>query len=167
MSWLNDLGRDVLSARRVLARNRMFTLIAVVTLALGIGANTAIFSVVHSVLRPCCPCKDADRIVGLYYHQPVEESPNGVPRRLRVGLSVANLIELRQRTRAISHAGASTLSFMIMTGEETTRLEGARMSPAMFQMFGVRPLLGRVFDDTDEALGADPVVILSHATWRQ
>jgi putative ABC transport system permease protein len=168
MRWLNDLGRDILSARRVLARNRMFTLIAVVTLALGIGANTAIFSVVHSVLLRPLPYKDADRIVGLYYHQPAEESPNGVPRRLRVGLSVANLIELRQRTRAISHAGASTLSFMIMTGgEETTRLEGARMSPAMFQMFGVRPLLGRVFDDTDEALGADPVVILSHATWRR
>ncbi|HEX2341209.1 MAG TPA: ABC transporter permease [Vicinamibacterales bacterium] len=168
MSWLNDLGRDVLSARRVLARNRMFTLIAVVTVALGIGANTAIFSVVHSVLLRPLPYKDADRIVGLYYHQPVEESPNGVPRRLRVGLSVANLIELRQRTRAISHAGASTLSFMIMTGgEETTRLEGARMSPAMFQMRGVRPLLGRVFDETDEALGADPVVILSHATWRR
>ena len=126
MSWLNDLGRDVLSARRVLARNRMFTLIAVVTLALGIGANTAIFSVVHSVsLRPL-PYKDADRIVGLYYHQPVEESPNGVPRRLRVGLSVANLIELRQRTRAISHAGASTLSFMIMTGEARRPASKAR-----------------------------------------
>jgi putative ABC transport system permease protein len=168
MRWLADLGRDLLGARRALARNRTFTLVAVVTLALGIGANTAIFSVVHSVLVRPLPYKDADRLVGLYYHQPAEESPNGVPRRLRVGLSVANLIELRQRTRVISHAGASTLSFMIMTGgEETSRLEGARVSPAMFQMFGVPPLLGRLFDERDEALGADPVVILSHATWRR
>jgi putative ABC transport system permease protein len=105
------------------ARNPMFTIVAVVTLALGIGANTAIFSVVHSVLLRPLPYTHADRIVGLYYHQPAEESPTGVPRRLRIGLSVADLIELRQRTRAITHAGASTLSFMIVTGDtETIRL---------------------------------------------
>jgi putative ABC transport system permease protein len=168
MSLLKDLRRDVLNARRMFARNPIFTTVAIVTLALGIGANTAIFSVVHSVLLRPLPYKDADRLVGLYVHQPAEESPTGVPRRLRVGLSVADLIELRQRTRAITHAGASTLSFMIVTGgDETIRLEGARFSPALLQMMGVRPLLGRVFDEADEALGADPVLILSYSTWRR
>ena len=168
MRWLKDLRRDVLNARRMFARNPIFTTVAIVTLALGIGANTAIFSVVHSVLLRSLPYKDADRLVGLYVHQPAEESPTGVPRRLRVGLSVADLIELRQRTRAITHAGASTLSFMIVTGgNETIRLEGARFSPALLQMMGVRPLLGRVFDEADEALGADPVLILSYSTWRR
>ncbi|MGH9330250.1 MAG: ABC transporter permease [Vicinamibacterales bacterium] len=166
--WLEDLRRDTHNAVRALGRNPAFTTVAVLTLALGIGANTAIFSVLNSVLLRPLPYEDGDRLVGLYFHQPAEESPTGAPRRLRVDLSVPQLIELRQRTRAISHAGALNLSFMTMTGGgETTRLEGARVSPAVFQMLGVRPLLGRVFDHGDEALGADPVVILSHATWRR
>jgi putative ABC transport system permease protein len=168
MHWLRDLGRDIFSALRVLGRNPAFTIVAVVTLALGIGANTAIFSVVHSVLLRPLPYKDADRLVRLYFNQTASESPTGVPRRLTTGLSVSDLIELRRRTRAISHAGASIPSFMIMTGGgETTRLEGARVSPAIFHMQGARPLLGRLFDEADEALGADPVVILSQATWRR
>jgi putative ABC transport system permease protein len=166
--WIEDLRRDTRGAVRALGRNRAFALVGILTLALGVGANTAIFSVVHSVLMRPLPYGDADRIVGLYLNQPAAESPTGVPRRLRIGLSVPDLIELRQRTRAISHAGVSTLSFMTMTnGEETIRLEGARVSPDIFQMLGVRPLLGRIFDDADEALGAEPVVILSHALWRR
>jgi putative ABC transport system permease protein len=166
--WIEDLRRDTRGAVRALGRNRAFTVVGILTLALGIGANTAIFSVVYSVLIRPLPYADADRLVGLYMNQPASESPTSAPRRLRVGLSVPDLIELRQRTRAISHAGVSTLSFMTMTsGEETVRLEGARISPAIFQMLGVRPLLGRVFDDGDEALGAEPLVILSHGLWRR
>jgi putative ABC transport system permease protein len=168
MIWLEDLRRDAGNALRALVRNPAFTIVAILTLALGIGANVAIFSVVHSVLLRPLSYKDADRLVGLYLNQSAAESPTGAPRRLRIGLSVADLIELRRRTQAISHAGVSTLSFMIVTGgEETIRLEGARVSPAIFQMLGVRPFLGRMFDDADEAPDADPVVILSHATWRR
>ena len=132
----------------------------------------------NSVLLRPLPYSNPDRLAGLFYHQPASESPTGVPRRLRVGLSVADLIDLRHRTDAITHAGASGLSFMVMTGGnpggrgprsriETTRLEGARVSPALLEMLGVRPALGRIFTPADESLGAEPVVILGHATWRR
>jgi putative ABC transport system permease protein len=168
LAWLEDLRRDLGYAVRSLARSPGFAAVAILTLTLGIGANTAIFSVVNSVLLRPLPFADSDRLAGLFYHQPASESPTGVPRRLRVGLSVADLIELRRRTDAITHAGASGLSFMVMTGgNETTRLEGARVSPALLQMLGVRPALGRIFTPADESLGAEPVVILSHAAWRR
>jgi predicted permease len=166
--WLEDLRRDLSYAVRSLGRSPGFAVIAILTLTLGIGANTAIFSVVNSVLLRPLPYADPDRLAGLFYHQPASESPTGVPRRLRVGLSVADLIELRRRTYVITHAGASGLSFMVMTGgNETTRLEGARVSPALLQTLGVRPVLGRIFTPADESVGAEPVVIISHAAWRR
>ena len=138
MKRFDDLRRDLRYALRMLARTPGFTLVAVLTLALGIGANTAIFSVVNALLLRPLPYQDADRLVALFSNQPADESRTGVPRRLRVDVSAADLVELRRRTSAISDAGVSGLSFVNMTSDDgTTRLEGARMSPSLFRMFGV------------------------------
>ena len=161
--WLDDLQRDVRYALRTLGRNPGFTTVAVLTLALGIGATTAIFSVVNAVLIRPLPYPDADRLVRLASHP-----PSGVRPAPRMNLRPGELAELRQRSTTLAHAGISTLSFMSMTtAAGTIRLEGARVSPAIFHMRGVVPVLGRVFDVEAERPGADDVIILSEQTWRR
>jgi predicted permease len=167
LGWIQDLRADVQYAFRQMRRAPGFTGVVIATLALGIGANTAIFTVVHAVLLKPLPYEDADLLVRLVENVPAADSTTGARRR-GVSMSVAELHELRGRTGAISHAGLASLSFVVISGgEETVRLEGARYSPAIFQMRGVRPLLGRVFDAGDEVPGGDGVIILSHVAWRR
>jgi putative ABC transport system permease protein len=135
----------------------------VLTLALGIGATTAIFSVVNAVLIRPLPYADADRLVRL-----VSRLPPGLRPAPRVNLRPAELVEVRERSKTLSHAGISTLSFTTMTtAAGTVRLEGARVSPSIFHMRGVAPLVGRVFGAAEEQAGAGGVIILSEQTWRR
>jgi putative ABC transport system permease protein len=161
--WIEDTIRDVRYALRSLARTPAFSTISVVTLALGIGATTAIFSVFNAVLIRPLPYPDADRLVRL-----VSQSPPGLRPAPRMNLRPTELVELRERSKTLSHAGISTLSFTTMTTDAgTVRLEGARVSPAIFNMRGVAALVGRVFDTQEEQAGAGGVIILSEQTWRR
>ncbi len=162
--WLDDTVRDFQYALRSLRRTPAWTALAVLTLALGIGANTAIFSVVNAVLLRPLPYVEGDQLVRGRVRVPPEQFRPG----MRTALRAAEVVELRKRTRTLSHAGLQTLAFGAITDTTgTVRLEGARVSPAIFEMRGVPPLIGRSFDASDEKPGGDNVIVLSETTWRR
>ena len=140
-------------AVRSLARRPALVITAVVTLALGIGANTAVFTVVRSLLVRPLPFADADRLVAVW-----------------PGKFVANreIDALRTRTRTLEQvAGFSPGWLMALTGvANPVQLNAARVSGNMFEMLGVRPAVGRLFGAEAETPGQDQVAVLSDALWR-
>ncbi len=147
MSLVHDLKIGV----RTLSRRPSFTLAAVLTLGLGVGVNTAVFSVVHGIMwRP------------LAYDRP-EELVVLWPNR---SFSTREVVFLREHTTML--AGVATVagwSVALTDVEEPTRLSGARTSANVFRLLGVVPLLGRTFVDDDVAVGAPRVAMLSHTLW--
>jgi hypothetical protein len=139
--WVQDLRY----AGRSLRRSPGFALVAVLTLSLGIGANTAIFAVVNAVLLKPLPYRDSDRLVRLAEIVPAAENPDGRPRQSG-SISVAELLELRRRATTLSHVAFSGgPALMNMSGRgESARLQGMRITPGMFETLGVSPHLGRV-----------------------
>ena len=169
LAWLEDFRRDCGYSLRAFVRTPGFTLIAVLTLALGIGANTAIFSVVNALLmkRPSY-AEDSDRLVRLIAHVPAEASPTGMPRRLPIGVSAAEAADLQSRSRTLTHVGTADGTLMGIGGHEgAARVQGARVSATVFAMLDARPLIGRVFEPADERPGAEATILLSHAAWQQ
>jgi predicted permease len=164
MDWLQDLRY----AARSLRRSPGFTAVAVLTLALGIGANTAIFAVVHAVLLRPLPYRDAGRLVRLTETIPAAERADGRPSRSG-GISIAELLELRRHTTAFSHAAISGgPALMTMSGRGTSaRLQGMRVGPGMFETLGVPPLFGRGFAATEEVPGGDTAIVLSYPAWQR
>jgi predicted permease len=165
--WLDDARRDVRYALRSLKRTPGFTIVAIVTLALGIGANTAIFSVVHAVLLQPLPFAHADRLVRLYENVPAAESPNHKALRMG-GMDLRELLELRARTRAFSHVISYSLALASPVGSaDTTLLSGEAVSEGTFPMLGTPPALGRWFSPEEARSGGDKVIVLSDGTWRR
>ncbi|HVQ17314.1 MAG TPA: ABC transporter permease, partial [Vicinamibacterales bacterium] len=163
--WLEDLPTDVKHTLRSLRRAPAFTAIAVLTLALGIGANTAIFSVVNAVLLRPLPFEHADRLVRVVMTIPAQVT-GSTERRDPVRLTPMELDQLRMSARTLSMAGMADATIMNLRGHDP-RLQGAIVSAAFFESLRARPLLGRVLTAGDEAAGASPVILLSHDTWRR
>ena len=155
----------------------VFTTVAVLALALGIGATTAIFSVVHGVLLKPLPYVDADRVVRVRVTAPAAPTAassapaaSGPSVSASLGsVTVTELIELRSRIKGLSHvAFRGGPSFVTMSGVgEAKRLQGMHVAPGAFDVLGVRPLLGRTFGASEEAPGAEPVMLLAHDTWQR
>ena len=165
---MESIWRDLGYAGRSFARAPGFTVIAVLTLGLGIGANTAIFSVVNAVLLKPLPYKDSERIVRLVMNAPASESPTKRPLRTSLGLTIAEIREVKARVRTLSHVGSAGPILRGLSGkEEAARLQGSRVSTAVFDMLDARPMLGRVFGADDEAPGAEPVIVLGYGAWRR
>jgi predicted permease len=163
-TWIDDLSRDVRHALRNLRRTPGFTAIAVLTLALGIGANTAIFSVVNGVLLRPLPYEESDRLVRLMMTVP--STSTGVPQRQPVRLRATEFAELRASVRTLSQVGTANPTLMNLRGRDP-RLPGAVVSAELLQVLGARPLMGRLFTAADEAPGAERVILLSDAVWRR
>src|SRR5213593_3242924 len=167
LSWLDDLRSDVRYAARTLRRSPGFAIVAIVTLALGIGANTAIFSVVNAVLLRSLPYKDADGLFRIFGSIPPTDNPNGPSRRVPA-VQVADLAPLRAQTKTLSHIAFYLPLQVTLTGrDDVVRIEGARMTAEALSMLGAQPMRGRSFDPKEEASGADTVVILSYALWQR
>lgn len=165
--WLHDALGDIRYAVRALARNPGFAAIAILTLTLGIGATTAIFSVVNALLLKPLPYPDSGRLVRLVINVPPGQSGAG-PRRVAGGISPAELAELRSRMKTVSQIGMYGPAFMTLTGGgEAARLDGMRVSSSVWRALGARPQLGRIYDAREEASAADPVIVLSHALWQR
>jgi putative ABC transport system permease protein len=147
---LGSLIQDIRYGLRMLAKNPGFTTIAVLTLALGIGGNAAMFSIVNAlVLRPL-PYPEPDRLVRItdYY-------PKGA------------LVALQQRSRTMDIAGFTTESEFNLTGQgEAVRLVGSTVSANLFSVLGVGTELGRTFRAGEDQPGQDRLVVLSHALWK-
>ncbi|HEY1303200.1 MAG TPA: ABC transporter permease, partial [Vicinamibacterales bacterium] len=166
MRWLDDLKQDVRYACRMMLRAPAFAAVAVVTLTLGIGANTSIFSVVRALVFKPLPYVESDELVRLTADVPATESPNGRPVRSGT-VSSSELAEIRSRVRGLSHASFSGgVAFKTMAKRgEARRLQGSRVSPGLFETLGISARIGRTFD----ASGRDgsAVIVFSHAAWQR
>lgn len=144
-------------ALRTLRHNSAFTLAAVVTIALGIAASTAIFSMVNGVLLRRLPIGVGDRF--LHLTQPSTQSPNE-------GFSVREVLDLNAATQTLSGvAEYHSMSFQLYGHGEPLRVQTGVVSDKFFDMLGVKPLLGRTFRRGEEAVGAAPVVVLTYKFW--
>ena len=158
------LAHDLRHAAHALRRSPGFTAVAVVTLGLGIGATTAIFSVLNAVLLRPLPYPDAGRIVQVFQ---IIERPNiGTP--LRAGLTPDQFQLWRDQASAVSQIAVHGVRQFTLTGvDDAVRLNGAAVTPSLFPLLGIAPLLGRTFEPEAAQPGAEPVVILSQATWER
>ena len=157
---MQDLTRDLRFGLRTLTRSPGFTLLVVVTLALGIATNVAIFATVHGMLLDSLPYREPDRLAFLWASKPSQGWGN-------VSISAANFRDWQQRSRTFeSMAIWDYAGFNLSTGDEVERVGGVRTSPNLFQVVGIEPALGRGFGDADAAR-EEPVVVLSHALWQQ
>jgi putative ABC transport system permease protein len=154
------LKQDLSYALRTLRRSPGFALTAILTLALGIGANTAIYSVVHAVLLRPLPYRDSGRLVMLRH--PAQKL--GIR---DVQFSVPDLQDYRAQTQTLSDlAEYHGMSFTLFGHGDPDRVRTGVVSANYFPMFGVTPILGRTFVPADDALGAPAVLILSYEYWR-
>ena len=166
---IENLLRDLRLGARALHRNPLFTAIAVITLALGIGANTAIFSLVDAVMLRPLPFSDSDRIVTVWEVPPKRiqaGSPGHDPTQNEV--SPVNFLDWRRRSRAFSAMSAIDVFPIGLSGYgEPRAVGGMRVSADFFRILGVAPLLGRTFTAAEDVPHGPPVAVLSYALWRE
>jgi putative ABC transport system permease protein len=155
---MDQLRQDLHYSIRRLLKNPGFTAVAVLTLALGIGANSAIFSVINAILFRPLPFPEPDRLVGVYQ----------VWKGSREVMSPANFLDVRQQSKTLEDAAAVDNTEFTLTGVgDPIRLRGSEVSASFFTVLGVRPSLGRTFAPDENEPGKDKVVVLGHALWQQ
>ena len=154
---MSTLLHDFRFGLRMLAKNPGFTAVAVITLALGIGANTAIFSVVNAVLLRPLAMEDPSRVAY------IQEQWKGVS----PGLSVGNFADLQRQSASFTKLCASnSASFNLATAEAPERVQGEMATRDYFAAFGVQPIAGRVFTADEDTPGRGQVVVISERLWR-
>lgn len=172
-NWLDHLAEDLVFAARTLRKSPAFTIVAVATIALGIGLNTAVFSVVNAVMLRDLPVADAGRLVSLWEEMQREpdafrgkdEEASAGPRRSTV--SPANLVDYRKTTSFEGLAGVDTAQ-MNLTGVGTPeRLGGLSVTANFFPLLRVHPMLGRVFTADEDRPGHDDVVLITDELWQR
>jgi putative ABC transport system permease protein len=158
---LHDVIADVKYGLRGLRRSPGFTAVAVITLALGIGANTAIFSVVNTVLLRPLPYRNPDRLVMLWQSYPQAGFD-------RLGASPPEYLDYRNRNQVFTGvAGYSDLSFNLTGVAQPDRIKAARVTGNLFQVLQVPPLLGRILLPDDDRTGGPRLAVVSHSFWKQ
>jgi putative ABC transport system permease protein len=161
---VGTLWQDLRYGARMSLKNPGFTLIAVITLSLGIGANTAIFSVVNTVLLKPLPYPHPEQLVMVYGEFPVFKTN-------QMRLSLPEYTDFQQQTRSFAASGvfdsSGSANLASHEGGEPERVERAMLTPEMFAVLQVAPLLGRVFTPEEAQAGRDDVVILSHRLWQR
>jgi putative ABC transport system permease protein len=158
---MGNIWQDLRYGARMLSKKPVFTLIAVITLALGIGANTAIFSVVNAVLLRPLPYDQPERLVALYDALPTLGYP-------RTGLSEAEFVRLRQENRSFAEiAGWYWVPGTLRGVSEPERVAAPRATANFFRTLGVKVALGRDFNAEEEVAGKNNVVVLSHGFWQR
>jgi len=155
---LDGLRHDLKYAARTLARSPGFTVVAVLTLALGIGANTAIFSLVDGVLLRPLPYEDSDEIVRVMERN---------DRYSTMAVAWPNYVDWREQTRTLESLGAyASFSSTILGGDRPVQETAAMVSRGFFDVLGVSPVRGPGLGAEDHREGADPAAVVSHAFWR-
>src|ERR1700704_6591581 len=150
MGWLEQFPRDVRFGVRNLAKSPGFTALAVLSLALGIMATTAIYSVLHAVVLDPFPYKDVDRLMSV-------RVSNAALRGFRTGYSVDQFVEIAERNAIFEGVIASTISDVLWTGDgDPQRLRGNHGTFNTFDVMGVPPLIGRTPSESDARAGAEP-----------
>jgi putative ABC transport system permease protein len=156
--WLQEFNDDVRFAVRQMMKAPGFALVATITLALGIGATTAIFSVVHAVVLRPLPFADPDRVMILGEDFENRGRPSDV--------SVGNFVDWRDHAKSFSAIAALQFASVNLSDEDQPeRVVGGRVTHTWFTVLGVPPAHGRVFSREEDAPGTDRVVVLSHRLW--
>ena len=159
-NMFEDLGQDLRYGLRMLVRSPSFTIIAALALALGIGANSAIFSVVNTVLLRPLPYKNPDALMMVWEEATHLGFPFNTP-------SPANFIDWREQNTVFEGMAAMAQQSFNLTGAgEPERLDGRRVSANLFNILGVEPVLGRTFRPEEDQPGSS-VTILSHGVWQR
>ncbi len=159
--WPLEFSRDLRYALRMLAKNPGFTFVAVMALALGIGANSAIFSVIDVVLVRPLPYRDAAQLVTVWEEATKLGFPFNTP-------SPANFLDWREQNSVFSGMAATADKSFNLTGSgEPERLDGERVSANLFSLLGADPFLGRSFLPEEDAPGKGDAVILSYGLWQR
>ena len=156
---MNTFGQDIRYGFRMLWKSPGFTLVTVLALALGIGANTAIFSVVNTVLLRPLPYPNGERIVFMgEWSQQVPE----------MSVSYPNFADWRDQQQTMESIAAFRSANYVLTGVgEPERLDGRQVSASFFNVLGVAPALGRNFSPDEDKPGASPVALISHGFWQR
>src|ERR1700726_258527 len=155
--WLNEFLQDLRYGVRMLRKNPAFSVVAILTLALGIGANAAIFSVVNSVLLKPLAIEDPARVMFLREQW----------RDLFPSVAIANFADIqRQSTSFASLSAANNASFNLASQQAPERVDGELATADYFATFGVQPILGRVFTSEEDKPGHEQVVVISERLWR-
>jgi putative ABC transport system permease protein len=156
---METLLKDLRYGFRSLIKHPGFTAIVIITLALGIGASTAIFSVVNSVVLRRLPYKDADRIVAI-------PELNADGRRAQV--TAANFYDWRQQNTVFEHLAAiRTTSSNLTVGDQAERIDISQTTANFFSVFDLQPVYGRLFIPEDEQAGHAPIAVLSYELWQR
>jgi predicted permease len=154
-----ELGQDVRQALRQLGRAPGFAVLAIATLALGIGSTTGMFSVVNAVILRSLPYPDADRLVEV--HEVWQGVSGG-------NVSAGNFVDGRELTKSFAAMGAGhEVNLSLVEGDAAERVRTWAVTHDWFEVFGVRPALGRTFTAAEDSPGADGVVVMSHAFWSE
>jgi putative ABC transport system permease protein len=165
--WLESMLRDLRYGVRALARAPGFTAIAILVIALGIGANVALFTIVRSVLLKPLPYRDSDRIVSIYEH----ESKNNDERRIYLPVAAGSFFEWQSATQGVAEMALISpwqeYNVSADGGKLPEKIDAAWCSWNLFETLGVRPALGRGFSASDDSPEAAATVLLTHSFWKR
>jgi predicted permease len=165
LRWIEELRHDLRYGARMLWKRPGFTFIAVLTLALGIGACTAIFSVVHTVLLRPLPFAQQEQLVVLWKRDTVAHNPF-------VELALAEVMDWQEQSRSFTGLAAMPTTAYgygyVLTGRgEAVQLESAKVTGRFFSLLGVQPAYGRIFNEDDNRVNGPKVAIISDRVWRE
>ena len=160
VTWFEELVADVRYGARTLLKNPGFALLAVLTLGLGIGANTAIFSVINGVLLKPLPYENGDRLLLIRQSVQSGTQPN-------FNVSIKELYDYRAQLASFDGlVEFHQMNFDLLRRGEPDRVATGVVSPNFFDVLGIKPLVGRTFVATDDDHGAEAVLVLGHAYWQ-
>ena len=162
--WIEELDQDVRYALRMLRNNPSLSLVIVATLALGIGANTAIFSAFNDFLLRPLPFRDPGRLVTVTQLNPAQ------PERLTGWASPPNYLDWKAQNHVFEDMGAwdiSTSEFNLTGMEQPERISGKRVSSSFFSVLGISPLYGRLFSPEQDHRSGDTVAVLGYGLWQR
>ncbi len=158
MGWV---WKDLQYGWRSLRKQPAFTCLAILTIALGIGAATTMFSVIQNVLLDPFPYKDADRVVTFYIHDVTSSRPGG-----RGGFKLAEFLDYNSQNHVFEKViGGAFDDVLYQSGEGTELYSGGIVTSNLFSFLGVPALLGRTLTPEDAQPGAPPVFVMSHGMW--
>jgi len=163
ISQFEVLFQDLRSGMRLFAKNPGFSAAAVLTMALGIGANVAIYSVAHSTLMRPLPWKDPGKIVLMW-----GITPQGYGWRGRIGFSAPNFFDFKERNRVFESIATFERAGFTLTGvADPHQLQAGRITADFFKVLGIQPILGRTFLPEEEQDGQNHVALLSYKMWQR
>ena len=158
-SFMDKLLQDVALAVRTVVRNPTFSLTAIITLSLGIGANVAIFALANAMMLKSLPYPEGEELVTLWETMPERGFD-------QLSLSPLNYVDWRQQQTVFTDIGVyRDASFTLLSGGDPERIEGLRASAALFSVLGIEPAEGRVYTAAEDRPGGAAVAVISHGLW--